>query len=416
MGFPLERWRQHFGLHPWHFWQLQNSLAPVSSGCDDLVYEHAWHNPVNAGRAEIREAIDIALARLKEHLGFRLYAGYTEEMIQVRPYWYEPCQWPAVRTCEGYVRELGVEALDFLGLAPITFEDQDGDGLNETFVAILPLPIGSELPPSDEIAVYFSDSDRLERDAANERWQIKPVKVSLDRDANTIIVSGRAWLLGRPALYQRFHTVALDDLSLDPGNSATFAQSLEIYHRYTDSQGTTLETAQAVLIWESSPSTHCTYACQGLDFGGSHYDPAARAYALARGQVRHARLGEVAFGTALYDEDSATWRPMPVTRPPDRILLRYAAGYDKEPCAGRWDEVISRLAASELSAAICSCDKVNQRLTRWRFDRALVATEITDKSYMLSRADLNNPLGTNAGAIYAWKRIKHLCLVRGINI
>jgi len=72
MGFPLERWREHFGLNPWHFWQLQNSLAPVSSGCDDLVYEHAWHNPVSAGRVEIREAIDVALARLREHLGFRL--------------------------------------------------------------------------------------------------------------------------------------------------------------------------------------------------------------------------------------------------------------------------------------------------------------------------------------------------------
>jgi len=333
----------------------------------------------------------------------------------VSRYWHEFCQWPAVRTEEGYVRELGTRGLDFLGEAPVTFEDQDGDGLNETFVAILPLPVDQLLPLGDEVAVYFAAADRL-GDEVGERWRVSPLKVRLDRDANTIVVSGRAWLLGRPALYQRFHTVALDDLSLDPGDSATFVQSLELYRCYTETEGTTLESAQAVLIWESSPGSDCVYACSGLDFGSGYYDPAARAYAIGRAQVRHSRLGEVAFGAALYDEVSATWRRMFVRRPPDRVLLRYYAGYDGSSCAGRWDEVICRLAASELSATICECDKVNERLTRWQFDRARLASEVTDKAYMLSRDDLNNPLGTKAGAIYAWKRVKQLCLVRGISV
>src|SRR3990172_3319448 len=79
---PLEDFRRVLQYHPWQFWGLANSAnVPVTSACNDIVYEYNWQNTDAVGREAIREALETAEARLREHLGYPIAPQYVEETI-----------------------------------------------------------------------------------------------------------------------------------------------------------------------------------------------------------------------------------------------------------------------------------------------------------------------------------------------
>src|SRR3990172_6001647 len=204
---PLEDFRRVLQYHPWHFWGLANSAnVPVTSACNDIVYEYNWQSADAVGREAIREALETAEARLREHLGYPIAPQYVEETIpwarfydrtMVRRINIDPTgKWISIRVPDGYVQAVGVETLTLVGDATLTFNDTDGDGLKEDWV----LTIATTQTDSDKISVYFIAADRLDSDPVGARWRVEPVKVAIS--GGTATVRGKRWQVVKPINYE----------------------------------------------------------------------------------------------------------------------------------------------------------------------------------------------------------------------
>lgn len=414
---PLDTFREIMGFHPFHFWQLTNTTVPITDACNSLVKEYSYQNTDAAGRADIREAIAVAETRLAQGLGYKPAPAWDSDTVPFPRYFDNHLErigyadangrWVSAQVKDGRIDALGIETLTLIGTVTtgvgggLVFSDADGDGLNDTFVAT----IATALTDPNQIALYFAAGDRLDAEPAGERWRIEPVKVTIA--AGTATIRGRYWLLVKPLVYQGF---ASDQLN--PTTAANFVTSLDVYRRYNNPDGTTLATSQAVLYWETPPYPNCAEVY--LPTNAS--DPAAVAQAIGRAGIRHARTGHVYAAESVYNATSLQWSAGLVTswRPPDRVLFRYRSGdaLDADGHMKReWAIVVARLAAAEMSRPICGCDKANQELWRWQVDLALNPSGGSD--FDISSRDLENPLGTRLGHLYAWKRINSLALGGG---
>lgn len=406
---PLEEWREQMAYHPFHFWQLANSLIPVNSKCSMLVLEHAYQSADTVGREEVRKAIIAAEMKIRPYLGYSVMPHYVIETLpwprypdarfDYRGYSAADGRWKTVRLSEGYIKAAGVEKLDLIDDAEVTYSDEDGDGVIDTFT----LSAATTVTDQDEIAVYFAEDDRYDDSAAGERWRIAPVTVRIS--GGTVTVRGRAWLCVRPILYEGY--VKLDNPAVDP-NGDVLAETLEVYRRYT-SAGTEYDTAQAVLVWETRPWPE--WACPT---GSS--DAAGEAYALARVGLRDARLGIVDVAESVYHADSASWslaRGETWCRPPDRVIVRYLAGYPLENgrMNPRFRRMMARFSAAELSGSICACDSANRELYDAQFDLSRAGG---DEQYSTTPEMLGNEFGRRRGQFEAWQFVKSAALRRGV--
>ena len=111
-----------------------------------------------------------------------------------------------------------------------------------------------------------------------------------------------------------------------------------------------------------------------------------------------------------------------VCRQPDKVIIRYEAGAKLaatestlNDIAGQWDIVIARLAAAEMPSRDIASEQANMEIHRWQKDIALTSGR-NEELYNLSEDDRNNPFGTKAGHIYAWRKVKNLQLTYGFAI
>lgn len=388
---PLESWRQAIGYSPWHFWGLSGNLVPVTSQCNSLVSKWSWQAADAVGREDIKAAIATAEDRLREYLGYSVAPHYVTEEIT----------WPgltlgsdlrrlAVKLREGLIQAAGTELLTSIGTANVTYTDDDGDGLKETFTATI---VTSETDPA-RLAAYFSAADRLQGAAVGPEWRIEPVSISIA--GGTATIKGHAWLLVRPVLYE-----GVGKTPIDPGDATKFVTTLDIYRRTTDSS------VQATLTWESPPWPAW---CCASPAAGTSTDPAAIGTAVARVGIRDARVGLVTPAAAVYDASSGTWSGTWPTscRPPDRVTVSYLAG--APPANGAtdraWQPIVARLAAAELARRICACEAANRELFTWQQD--LTRTGSGSELFATSRDILDNPFGQRRGHVYAWRAVKNL--------
>lgn len=417
---PLETFRHIFSIHPFHFWQLANfDDVPVTNDCDSVVYEYGWQNLDASGRVEIRDAIETAEAKLLRYLGYRVAPQYTETTVDFPRYNDHRLgnhrfadsygRWLSVQLPEGEIRAIGVESLTLIGSAVVIYSDQDTDGLDDTFT----LSIATAETDPDKIAVYFAAADRLDGDAAGDKWRIEPVKVEIS--GGTASIRGRSWMLVKPVLYQ-----GVTRRRIDPTVSTNFVASLEVYIRTTDPDGDTLDDSQAVLIWETSPYPYWFGAggcCGGTT--DSSTDPAAVAKAIARVGIRDAKHGIVSVGGARYDSGSGTWSSVEWgnCRPPDRILIRYLAGLPlvNGQMDQTWQKVVAHLGGAELQKPICACKDAYRILYNYQFDLSRTAGN-NDEAYNITAETLNNPIGPRRGQVEAWRVIQEEYITRGFSL
>lgn len=422
MTLPLDVWREIISYHPFHFWQLSNSgQVPVSSTCNDIVFEQAYLNADQVGREQIRRAIKVAEARLREHLNYSVGKRWVTETLQYpfpRSYGQQyasstggDSRWLTVNASEGYLRNIGAETREALATAKtVAYTDRDEDGLEDTFT-ITVAGVSSTLD-IEQVEVYFASADRLDGEGQSDRWRIAPVFVSLS--GTTLTITGRKWLMVKPIKYRGFVKPA----SLNPSTVANFATTADVSRRYTDPDGQEITNSQATLIWETEPYPSWAYSCVSTppSFSTNSLDPAAIAQATARAQIRDERLGTVVVGRATFDTETEEWKAISWgnCRQPDRVILRYECGakvadveatLNEPEDSGRWPEIVTRLAAAELNGRICGCDVANRELFRWQYELSL---RTQGESFNLSERDLNNPFGTRAGAVYAWKQVSNL--------
>jgi hypothetical protein len=305
---------------------------------------------------------------------------------------------------EARINSIGIEKLDLIATTAVVYTDADGDGNNDTFTVTQPTTVTNP----DDIAIYFKAADRIDTlDVTMDRWRIQPVQVIIAGGNATI--TGRAWQMVLPTLYE-----GIEPAPVDIASAGNFAADVDVYHRYTYA-GTTLDTAQSVLYWESRP-----YPLFTNSYPTTTTDPSDTATYYARVAARDFPRGVVGFGEAVYNTTSSQWGSdlhLEWWRPPDRIVVRYNAGIplvnglvDK-----RYRTMISRFAAAELSRPICSCDAANRELYRWQFDLARSGGAGGEAYGAIAREDLDNPFGTCRGHVFAWHECKNLMQWRGVS-
>lgn len=408
---PLDSFRKIISYNPWHFWGLANSKVPVSSSCNEVVYQYGWQYADAVGREGILAAIETAETRLREYLGYGVAPRYAAETVSIPRYHDHALwrygnadadgRWASLRLSEGYIQAIGVEARTLIdGAVAVAYSDVDGDGLNE----LATISVATTVTEPTQIAVYFGSSDRLDSEDVSERWRIQPLKVSISGGIATI--RGPAWIFVKPIKYE-----GANRAPLDPDTASNFVSTVAVYRRYTNPDGTTEDTAQAKLIWETAPYPWwgAGWCCGGTTSNAT--DPAAQAYAVARVGIRDATLGIVYPGAAVYDTTNSVWSSTTwaACRPPDRVTVRYLAGYplEDQQMSQTWQTVVARLALAEMAGRICACDSANREWHRWAFDMSRAAGA-NDEQYSISQQDLDNPLGARAGQIYAWKQVRNL--------
>lgn len=411
---PLDTFRGILGFNPFHFWGLAGSAVPVDSQCNTVIAEYAYQSTNAGGRWEIRQALINAQEKLRGYLQYPIAPQYVSEkvtypsyldqrIIRVSPS--DPTGgWVSVFTPDGYLQAIGLEALTLLDTVAVAYSDEYGTGVNDTFTISVTT---TETDPNN-IAVYFAQADRLNSEDVGAAWRIEPVNVSITGGVATI--TGRAWLLVKPILYQKYTRIN----PIDPGVAGNFVTTLEIYTRTTTATGTTVDTAQGAFSWDSIPN----YGWWGFCCGNSS-DPAGVAQAIARVGIRNAYEGVVIPGEAIYNETTQQWNmTIPpwsgICRPPQQVTVRYLAGYPLQANGqmdARFARAVSYLAMAELGERICACDNANRTL--WRYQQELNRTSQAEDTFATTREMLNNPLGNRRGHWQAWNEIKALRLVRG---
>jgi hypothetical protein len=419
---PLDIWRQEIGMNPWLFWGLADGvIIKDDSKCSGLVREYSWQGSDAAGRDDLRRAIERAEEKLLGYLNFRVAPQYIEETVN----------WPrfndvsmtrrrdldatgrriATLTTEGYVQALGIEQLTLIGQATtaggtLVYSDVFGTGFNDTFTITLPT---TATDPA-QIAVYFVAADRFDDTAVGARWRIEPLQISIAGGNVTIV--GRRWLVVRPILYQ---TPTLN--AINPTNAANFVTALDVYQRTTNENGTTVDTCQAKLIYESNDCGAFWGPCWCAGGPPASSDPGTIGAVVARAGIRDKRLGLVTPAAATYDPTTAAWSSAWCCGSfcePDRVTLRYLAGWPLESgqMAKKWQEIDAMLATAELKRRICACRETNERLHDLQVDLTLESTQT--ERFAVAQRDLESPFGTRLGHVLAWKQASNYILRRGM--
>jgi hypothetical protein len=414
---PLESFRQTFTYHPWRFWQLSSAAwFPVNTSCADLIYEYGWQADNSAGRADIRDAIETAEGKLRDWLKYSPAPHFVTETLQ-SPRFFDhrlnrinysgsDGRWLALKLGEGKILQAGVETRAIIGNALLVYSDADGDGLNDTFTTA----IATTATDSNQIEAMFTSGDRLNGAPVGDEWTIKPLQVTISGGMATI--KGRAWQAVKPVRYE-------SGAAVDPANAGNFATSLDIYRHYCDPTGTTQDTAQAELIWETRPWPYWAtcYGCGTPSILTSETDPAAYAKAIARVGLRDAENGIVSFGEAIYDTTQGTWGAVNMSncRPPDRIVVRYQAG---EPLvngqvAQKWRDVIAKFGAAELNRRVCVCEGSSRAIYNQQIDHSFSGDARVEK-FTMTESDNASPFGYRSGQLNAWRSVRSLRQLIGL--
>jgi len=427
---PVYTWLQMMGFDPWHSFGIAGTGdLRVETGCDTLLRKYPWQNSDAASLTEIEQAIETAETKLTDYLKFSPAPHYTTETMPWPDRADGLARWGAVGSdgrwldmalTEGQIRAVGVEALTLVGQATVggltlVYSDVDGDGFQDTFT----ITLATTVTDASEIAVYFATGDRFNGWGATteigDRWRLRPVRVVIA--GGTVTITGPKQLCVKPIKYEG--RINVGSSGLDPTDTTNFVTTLDIYRRYTATDGTTTTTSQAVITWETRPchGWWCCCGCQSSDpYSGSPFDPAATAQAVARVGIRNARAGLITPAQASYDTTTGIWSALDwsVCTQPDRVTVRYLAGFPlgsdglmQEP----YRTMVARLAAAELARPVCGCDAANRELYRWQFD--LSQTARGDELFGISPENLNNPLGTRRGHVLVWKQLQNLQQLTG---
>lgn len=400
-ALPLETFRRIAGYHPWHFWQWANtSKIPVNSQCNQVLFEHPWTHADRMSRSQLRQEITYAESRLAELLGYRVGRDFVSKRIEWPRYkgtsaWRNhPANVPYGKLGlwfgEGEIRRIGTEQLTLIGSANVVYTDEDNDSLTDTFTATIATAVTDE----QDIAVYVDTADRFDGSGVSDRWRIRPVNVSISGGIATI--TGPAWIMARPILYQGYAPQ-----TLDPDVAGNYLPTIAVYVRTANSD----ESAELFFHGNASAWLSCCGLANGVDVG---LDVSTD----ARVSILHERLGFVSPVQSIYDAGTGTWSSALCSQliacPPDYAIINAESGLSynewQEP-QGDWAEIISRLLAAEINRPICTCETANAWLGEWQKDLSQVQGGGGD-IYATSEDVFTNRLGRRRGHVYVSSIIK----------
>ena len=384
---PLDRYATAImQIHPSHFNQMQGVKAPMRGGCDEV-----WDQDARDLLAwTMKQAEDL----IAIELGFQVAPTFiTNERIPfgltgVRSDWRNA----ELETEHGYVEAYGTETLTLIQAgATVEYLDLDNDPNDREEIAEIGNLVYDDLTacanPCD-VAVFFRVADGAD-DAADSRWEIRPVKVDIDgstmriRAESSLFVRPDLWRLTKQASIGAHDSVADENRWKIDFALTNLVSSVDVYCRTVNT------TLPVTLLWDGA--CRCTGTC-------SHDTQTACAYEtdLKRGFF----IPRPASGANVYAAPTY-WHP------PEAVRVNYRAGYPLDRnCRidANLERAIVKLTNVLLPEPPCAfCDAAQ---VRWENDRKNIDPLTPEAAGM--PWDLYSQ-----GALEAWRIVKRFAMGRG---
>lgn len=378
---PLDVYSRLMNLHPSHFNQMQGAKAPMRGGCDEV-----WDQDARDLLAwSMKQAEDL----IAIELGFKPAPTFiTNERIPmgltgIRADW----QNAELETEWGMVEAYGTETLTLVQAgATVEYKDLDNDPNDREEIAEIGNLVYDDLAacanPCD-IAVFFTVADGAD-DAADARWEIRPVKVDIDgstmriRAESSLFVRPDLWRLTRQACIGAHDTMADENRWKYDFALSNLVSNVDVYCRTVNT------TSPVTLLWDGR--CYCETEC-------SHETQTACAYET---DLRRGFFTVRPDSTACYHN----W-------PPEAVRVNYRAGYPLDRnCRmdANLERAIVKLTNVLLPEPPCAfCDAA---MTRWKNDRMFIDPLTPEAASM--PWDLYS-----MGALEAWRIVKRFAMGRG---
>lgn len=405
---PLDEYARIMGISPLHFNQVELPDIHPASTCSYPTLQYSWQNADKTGREELAEAIAEAETRISDLLGFKPVPQWEadERLVAIGPTLLGRPKW-------GYFIAGGQRAQVVIEAgAAVVYTDvmPTGDGYDETATITVSATVGTDtLTDTEAVAVFYPG------EGGAEDWEIRPRHVVLS--GGNIIITVRREQLVKPEFMEAFGARGVDGT-----DDANFLDEVDVYWRFHD------VSVQAQLLWDGPTCGACEG--NGCDACSVHLQTAClRALDYRNSLVRIA--------PATYDADTGLYNAAYLSSPrlPVQARLWYLAGWRNhgggsggsvggvgggtanEPNVNmdpKWARAIAQYATALLDRPLCSCHGLAAMSQHYREDLALhVGTNASSSSYRLGRI-IDNPLGTQRGALNAWRLLKDEIVGTGV--
>jgi len=383
---PLDVYSKLMTIRSPHFNQMNGAKSPLGGGCDDI-----WDQDARDALAwTMKQAEDL----IAIELGFQPVPAFVTDELQLEGLTGVRWDWQnaELETDWKYVEAYGYEQLTLVQAnATVTYLDLDHDPLAREEVAqiggLVYEDLGACARPCD-VAVFFRVADGAE-DAADPRWEIRPIRVDIDGSTmritadSSLFVKPDNWLLTKQnsiAESGKPNSDWIVDWSL--GNLVT---AVDVYCR-------TVNTVLPVTLkWDRQ--CHCTSTpCAHRTQTGC-----AQSTDLKRGFFRpRPATGNNEFTT-----------PLDCHYPPESVCVNYWAGYPLDRNCRmdvNLERAIVKLTNVLLPEPPCNfCDAAQQI---WAKDRTNIDPLTPEAASM--PWDLYSQ-----GALEAWRIVKKMAFGRG---
>lgn len=392
----LFEWGKIMGLSPWDLAQVGEGFAnPSTAQCEKVFFQYSWQEDF-LSRDEVGESIEKAEDMIAQELGYypapKYFVGETH--MYPRPaerYLYgagtdKRYQWKVMSLDFSQIQSPGLQLRTLIaaGVA-VTRVDRDGDGILETFTIG---PIATTVTDPSQIGIYFTLVDRLQA-PIDDTWQIRPITVSIS--GGNVTITGHSSCLVLPAFEE-----TMSPISLNVGNAAIYATSVDLYQLTQDLTTTAANPAQGVAIWTPIAGDCDNPPCN---------QPTEPICVMAS----DAANGTVAVDYLLDGINCPWWN-----REPDKVTFNYLAGVPLVNGRMRNDmaKIVAHLATAILPIGKCGCDRAQRIIDYWRR-----FPNDTDVQRPMTQQEINeNRFGAQRGAAYAWKRVMNLRRLQSVSI
>lgn len=384
-GLPLDRFAELAGIHPLHFNQIE------WGGCGNPIMQHGWQAPGSEelfgriGREDIAIAVQQAEVMIEGWLGHPLVPRWIEDEEASFP---SSSGHPVINLGQRMYISGGIEQKVLIEESvTVSYTDSDSDGFAE--VAEITL-LGTNILNPEEFAVFYPGEN------GDDAWEVRALRsVSVN-----LLGGGLADVtiqLRREQLVVPELITSLEADEVDGTVDANFLETVDVYRRYNDPQ------RQVQFLW---PNPQCGF-CAGSGCASCSY---TTQWGCLRAIDARASLVSLAPATWNADDlafDSAGWlgygRPM-------RARLWYLAGVQdfrkSRPLvdmADRYAQAVTALALSLLPGPLCTC--TSKSYAKWSSDLSRQESDADgiSLSFKTSKRIIDNPLGTTAGAKFAYE-------------
>lgn len=347
-GLTLDRFAAIVGYNPVHFNGGYGASIFPSTGCAGVWTQYAWQNRAGiVSRGEIAAEIAVTEREFANIVGWNIYPTYSQKLALVQ----------SNGVVDLDVRKLvaiGQRVATFIDTPTITYSDADGDSYKETAT----------------ITVAISDSDLDYRpffpskDGAPE-WQITPYTARVSGGILTIVLP--SWVCVDPILWEE-HPGYDGVAPLDMDDTNTYLTELDIY-----SVATVAPTTISIVHGDLTTTVN-TVDIISYDYGIIQLS----------NSIDQSGCATVSAG---------------------RAVIPYLAGNNDASCENGLSHLLATAVAhcviARLARHSCGCSNAQELWDEMKRDTAARGT-----TSFMGFAMRDNPLGTRAGEIDAWRKLQ----------